>query len=304
MSEQLSKLSEVSMVSANFGNGLAYREILLDWFKFLGGKPGEVVVVDGGSDKDTQKVYWELYQEGLIDKLQIIAPHHPDNDKERCFIQEYTVAAIASKPYVLWFKIDTLPYREGHDGWLEEAIDYLERDEIFAVGGAFNRSYPHIDAWPGWYFIQACTINFSLMKHSTFVAVMQEFAGEYIASRFEGTHQFGRFLLERAFSAYMQAHNQYTLCKLEDPSWTVFHTNAQDEYLQEVRKKYLAREDVETFMNAGLSKDISQYLYYGKPPVRSSMIKKMRMAVGNTKVGGYWRELKKSLVLGKTEPNP
>jgi hypothetical protein len=197
MSEQLSKLSEVSMVSANFGNGLAYREILLDWFKFLGGKPGEVIVVDGGSDSDTQKVYWELYQEGLIDKLQIIAPHHPDNDKERCFIQEYTVAAIASKPYVLWFKIDTLPYREGHDGWLEEAIDYLERDEIFAVGGAFNRSYPHLDAWAGWYFIQACTINFSLMKHSTFVAVMQEFAGEYIASRFEGTHQFGRFLLEK-----------------------------------------------------------------------------------------------------------
>jgi hypothetical protein len=260
--------------------------------------------VDGGSDSETQKVYWELYQEGLIDKLQIIGPHHPDNDKERCFIQEYTAAAIASKPYVLWFKIDTLPYREGHDGWLEEAIDYLERDEIFAVGGGFNRSYPHLDAWAGWYFIQACTINFSLMKHSTFVAVMQEYAGEYIASRFEGTHEFGRFLLEQAFRAYMQAHNQYTLCKVEDPSWTVFHTNAQDEYLQEVRKKYLAREDVKTFMNAALAKDINQYLYYGKPPVRSSMIKKMRMALGKTKVGVYWRELKKSLVFWKTEPNP
>ncbi|MEG4217719.1 glycosyltransferase family A protein [Microcoleus sp. Pol14C6] len=304
MSEQLSKLSEVSMVSANFGNGLAYREILMDWFKFLGGKPGEVIVVDGGSDRETQKVYWELYQEGLIDKLQIIASHHQDNDKDRCFIQEYTAGAIASKPYVLWFKIDTLPYREGHDGWLEEAIDYLERDEIFAVGGGFNRSFPHLDAWAGWYFIQACTINFSLMKHSTFVAVMQEFAGEYIASRFEGTHQFGRFLLEEAFSAYMEAHNQYTLCKMEDPSWTVFHTNAQDEYLQEVREKYLAREDVKNFMNAALAKDISQFLYYGKPPVKSSMIQKMRMALGETKVGDFWRELKKSLVLGKSELNP
>ena len=102
----------------------------------------------------------------------------------------------------------------------------------------------------------------------------------------------------------MQAHNQYTLCKVEDPSWTVFHTNAQDEYLQEVREKYLAREDVKTFMNAGLAKDISQFLYYGKPPVRSSLIQKMRLALGETKVGGYWRELKKSRVFGKTEPNP
>jgi len=142
------------------------------------------------------------------------------------------------------------------------------------------------------------------MKHSTFLAVMQEYAGEYIASRFEGTHEFGRFLLEEAFSKYMQAHNQYTLCKLEDPSWTVFHTNAQDQYLQEVRKKYLAREDIKTFMNAGLSKDINQFLYYGKPPVRSTIIRKMRMAFGETKVGGYWRELKKNLVFGKTEPNP
>ena len=303
MSEPLTKLSEVSMVSANFGNGLAYREILLDWFKFLGGKPGEVIVVDGGSDSDTQKVYWELYQEGLIDKLQIIAPHHQDNDKERCFIQEYTVAAIASKPYVLWFKIDTLPYREGHDSWLEEAIDHLDRDEVFAVGGAFNRTFKHFDACPGWYFIQACTINFSLMKRSTFITAMEECAGEYIASGFEGENKFGRFLLEGAFLEYMQTHNQYTLCKIEDPSWTVFHTNAQDEYLQEVREKYLARENIKTFMNPCLTRDISQFLYYGKPPVRSSMIQKIRMAFGETKLGGYWREFKETLVSGKTEPN-
>jgi len=57
-------------------------------------------------------------------------------------------------------------------------------------------------------------------------------------------------------------------------------------------------------MNAGLSKDISQFLYYGKPPVRSTLIKKIRMALGATKIGGYWRELKKSLVFWKTEPNP
>ena len=293
MSKPVSKLSQVSLVSANFGNRLAYREVLLDWFKFLGGKPGEVVIVDGGSDRDTQKVYWELYQEGLIDKLQIIPSHHQDNDKERCFIQEYTAGVIASNPYILWFKIDTLPYRKGHEGWLEEAIDDLDRDDVFAVGGAFNRSYPNFEARPGWYFSQACTINFSLMKRSTFVAVMQEFAGEYIASGFQGEHEFGRFLLEIAFSAYMESHKVNTLCKIEDPTWTVFHTNAQDEYLQEVRHKYLARQDIETFMNPCLAKDISQFLYYGKPPIKSGNLKKIQIALGETKAGSYWREFKK-----------
>jgi hypothetical protein len=295
MSGQASKLSEVSLVSANFGNGLAYREILLDWFNFLGGKPGEVVVVDGGSDRQTQKVYLELYQEGLIDKLQLIPPHHPDNNKERCFIQEYTAGIIASNPYILWFKIDTLPYREGHDDWLEKAIADLDRDDVFAVGGGFNRTYPHFKAQPGWYFTEACTINFSLMKRSTFVAVMEEFASEYIASGFQGEHEFGRFLLEEAFSAYMDRHKTYTLCKVEDPTWTVFHTNAQDEYLQEVRNKYLAREEIKTFMNPCLSSDMSQFLYYGKKPIKSGMFKKVQMAFGNTKAGSYWRQFKKSL---------
>lgn len=296
MGDQLSKLSEVSMVAANFGNGLAYRQILLDWFKFLGGKPGEVVVVDGGSDSATQKVYLELYQEGLIDKLQLIPPHHPDNNKDRCFIQEYIAGVIASNPYILWFKIDTLPYREGHDDWLEKAIADLDRDDVFAVGGAFNRSYQHLEDKSGWYLSQACTINFSLMKRSTFIAVMEEFAGEYIASGFPGEHEFGRFLLEQAFSAYMERHKLHTLCKIEDPTWTVFHTNAQDEYLQEVRNKYLAREDIENFMNPCLTSDISQFLYYGKSSVKSGMFKKIQMAFGNTKAGSYWRQIKKSLV--------
>lgn len=293
MSELVSKLSQVSMVSANFGNRLAYREILQDWFNFLGGKPGEVVVVDGGSDRDTQQLYWELYQEGLIDKLQVIPPHHVDNDKERCFIQEYTAGVIASNPYILWFKIDTLPYREGHESWLEEAIDELDRDDVFAVGGGFNRAFPHFEARSGWYFSQACTINFSLMKRSTFVAVMEEFAGEYIASGFQGEHEFGRFLLEMAFIAYMERHKVNTLCKIEDPTWTVFHTNAQDEYLLEVRDRYLAREDIATFMNPCLSNDMNQFLYYGKPPIQSGTLEKMRMFLGETKAGSYWREFKK-----------
>lgn len=299
MVSQASKLSEVSLVSANFGNGLAYRDILLDWFKFLGGKPGEVVIVDGGSDIDTQKMYWKLYQEGLIDKLQLIPPHHQDNDKERCFIQEYTAGVIASNPYILWFKIDTLPYREGHDDWLEKAIADLDREDVFAVGGAFNRTYPHFNDRPGCYFSEACTINFSLMKRSTFMAVMQEFAGEYIASGFQGEHEFGRFLLEKAFSAYMDRHKVYTLCKIEDPTWTVFHTNAQDKYLQIVRKKFLAREDIKTFMNPCLSNDINQFLYYGKQPIQSGLVKKMKMAFGNTKAGSYWRQFKNSWLADK-----
>lgn len=294
-----SKLNEVSLVSANFGNGLAYKDVLMDWFRFLGGKPGEVVVVDGGSDISTQTVYWELYKAGLIDKLQVIQSNHEENNKETCYIQEYTVGAIASKPYLLWFKIDTLPYREGHDNWLEEAINYLDRDDVFAVGGAFNRAWEHREAWPGWYFCGACTINFCLMKRSTFIATMQEFAGSYIDCGFKGEHPFGRFLVEKAFIEYMAAHKVYTLCKIEDPTWTIFHTNAQNKDLQTIRQRYLEREDVERYINPALSKDVTQFLYYGKPPENAGIVKQLQIAFGQTSIGFYWRRFKHRVLSGK-----
>ncbi len=300
------KLAEISLVSANFGNGLAYKDVLLDWFKFLGGKPKEVVVVDGGSDQKTQQVYWDLYQDGLIDKLQLIQPNHPDNSKDTCYIQEYTVGAISSNPYVLFFKIDTLPYREGHDDWLDEAITYLDREDVFAIGGSFNKPSKHHDAFDGWYFSHKCSLNFCLMKRSRFMAAMHEFANEYILAGFKGenpgeaTNQ-ARWLVEVALEKYIQNHNVYTLCKVEDKTWTVFHTNVQGEHLRKTRERYLNREDVERFMNAGLDEGAAipgqgKYYgnFYGKP--RISLTKRIRIFLGKTPLGNYWRRFKKTFV--------
>ncbi len=302
MNEQLIKLNEISMVAANFGNGLVYKDILLDWFRFLGGKPGEVVVVDGGSDVSTQKTYWELYQEGLIDKLQFIQPNHQDNSKDTCYIQEYTAGAIASKPYLLCFKIDTLPYREGHNNWLEKSISYLERDDVFAVGGSFNLPSKHHDAWPGWYFSHKCSLNFVLMKRNTFMAAVNEFADYYITAGFKGENPAeatgqGRFLVEVAFEQYIQRNKLYTLCKVEDPTWTVFHTNTYEERLKKTRDKYLARKDIKRFMNAGFSDDEpnpTKAIYYGQSPV--GIVKKIRIIFGQSLAGSYWRWLKQRLV--------
>lgn len=305
MSGQPSKLSEVSLVARNFGDGLVFEDVLNDWFEFLGGKPGEVVIVDGGSNAETQAVYWQLFQKGLIDKLQIIKPDHEDNDHTRGYVQIYTAGSIASKPYLLWFNIDTLPYRQGHENWLDESIGYLDRDDVFAIGGSFNLPSKHHDAWPGWYFSQKCSLNFTLIKRSTFMAAMHEYAGDYIAAGFQGENPAaepnsdrGRYLLEVALEEYIQRHHVYTLCKVEDPNWTVFHTNTHEERLQKVREKYLDREDIARFMNIGFSDekpDPAKALYYGQPLVKVSLVKQLRILFGQSPAGEQWRQLKQKL---------
>ncbi|HAC66258.1 MAG TPA: hypothetical protein DCF68_22660 [Cyanothece sp. UBA12306] len=313
MLENIDKLPQISMVTSNFGDGQVFAEILKDWFEFIGGKPGEVVVVDCASSPDVQEIYWQLFKKGLIDKLQVIQENHEDNyeGKNSGYIKEYTSGSIASKPYLLFFHVDTLPYREGHHDWLKKAIDYLERDDVFAIGGSFNKPAKHHDAWPGWYFSHKCSLNFSLMKRSTFMKAVHEFAGDYILSGFKGDNpnelrgRQGRFLIEAAFEAYMSNHKLYTLCKIEEPTWTVFHTNLHEERLKKARDDYLQRIDIDRFMNAGLEEGPpipgqGKYYgnFYGKPNL--GLIKQVRISFGESWMGFYWRKVKQSLGLSNS----
>lgn len=303
MLNQSQALNDLSLVVANYGNAAAFRDVLNDWIGFLGGRPAEIVVVDGGSDAKTQEVYWNCFREGLIDKLQIIRPTHPENHKDLCFIQEHTAGAIASRPYLLFFKSDTLPYRQGHENWLAEAMGHLDRDDTFAVGGSFNVPSKHHDAWPGWYFSHKCSENFALMKRASFMAAMEEFAGRYIASGFrEDSPQWAnkyqhRYLVELAFERYIESHGKYTLVREEDSTWTVFHTNVLGEKLVKVREDYLARKNVETYMNAGHVIPLHGGCYYGKQRDR---LAELRVAMGASWAGPFWRSFKRWMGRGGT----
>jgi hypothetical protein len=308
MYQASSHLEDISLVTNNFGDALVFADILQDWFDFLGGKPGEVVVVDCGSDRETQEIYWQLFQEGLIDKLQVIQSYHEDNygGVESGYKKEYTAGAIASKPYLLWFHVDTLPFRKGHDLWLAEAIAYLDRSDVFAVGGSFNLPSKHRSAWDGWYFSNKCSLNFTLMKRSMFMEAVHEFAGDFITSGFRGNNPadaFGegrsRFIFELAFEQYIQRHNRYTLCKVEDINWTVFHTNVHGERLKKTREKYLSRQKIKPYLNIGNSTKHTtppQPIYYGQPLL--SLFKKIQIWIGSSSLGPYWRSLKR-LLLGQ-----
>lgn len=290
-------LNKISLICANFGNHDVFEIILQDWFAFLGGKPGEVVVVDGGSDQLTQNMYLKLYNEGKIDKLQLIKPAHPDNDKSRCYIQEYNAAMIASKPYLLFYKTDTFPFRDGLETWLEEAVQYLDQPDIFAVSGAFNWNSKTHDAWPGWFYTQICTENFALMKKETFVKAMREFAGEFIDKNFAGENpageegKNGRFLLEIGFNWYMKKHNIFTLVHDDNQQWTVIHTNLKGRKLLEWRGKFYQRKGLgRHFRQRALAKE-PYAVYYGHS-AWFHFKRHSRIALGRSRFGALVRAIK------------
>jgi hypothetical protein len=293
-------LDRLALLTANFGDGLVLRDVMQDWFDFLGGRPGQVILVDNGSDQSTQESSWRCYQEGLVDKLLLVKPGHCDTGRHINYIAEHTAPAIATKPYLLFFKVDCLPWRKGMENWLVEAMGFLERGDTFAVSGSFNCDSRHHDAWDDWYFSNKCSENFVLMKRERFIASMEDSMGRYISSGFRGplpiSHGEERhYLMEMAMEVYMQKHGLYTLARKETSDWTIFHTNVHDERLQKVRADYRARRGITRFINAGnFQSKFPDGVYYGRPP-QFSWHKRLRIAAGRSPFGPLWRSAKRAL---------
>jgi hypothetical protein len=291
-------LDKVALIGLNLGDGNVFQDVLKDWFAFLGGRPGQVVIVDNGSQKETHSKVYEAYCQGMIDKLVLVKSGHCDTGNHQVFIGGHTSAALATKPYLLWFRIDVLPFRRGHDDWLPEAMSYLERDDVFAVGGSFNLHSKHHEAWPGWYFSHKCSENFTLIKRSEFIRSMEEFCGQYISSGFSTTNPAmggkGRHLIEVAWERYIQTHQKFTLVREEDPTWSIFHTNVHGERLRKVREDYAARKGVTKFLNAGSNGTRLPGLYYGRP-LLTAWARLVRHRFGDSALGPYWRSFKRSL---------
>ncbi len=298
-------LDQLTLMTANFGDGGVMREIMQDWFDFLGGHPGQVVVVDNGSNRQTQEESYKCFQDGLIDKLLLVKQDHCDTGRHINYIAEHTAPAISTKPYVLFFKIDCLPWRKGLDNWLVESMAHLERPDTFAIGGSFNCDARHHEAWDGWYFSDKCSENFALMKRERFIAAMEESMGQYISSGFRGplslirTEDERHYLMELAMERYMQRHDLFTLVRKEDEDWTIFHTNVHDERLRKVRQDYRARRGVEKFMNAAnFTATFPHGVWYGRPPV-IPWHRRVRMAFGDSLMGPLWRRAKSSIGLSR-----
>jgi hypothetical protein len=297
-------LDQLTLLTANFSDGIVLRDVMQDWFDFLGGRPGQVVLVDNGSDDKTQQASFDCYRQGMIDKLLLVKADHCDTGRYINYIAEHTAPAIGTKPYLLFFKMDCLPWRKGFDQWLVEAMRYLERDDTFAIGGSFNCDAKHHEAWEGWYFADKCSENFALMKREKFIAAMEESMGGYISSGFRGPlfiqHEDERhYLMELAMERYMQKHGLFTLVRTETPDWTIFHTNVHNERLVKVRENYRARRDITRFMNAGNFRNkFPNGIWYGRPPL-IPWHRRLRVALGESAIGPLWRSIKRSLGLSK-----
>lgn len=246
----------VSLITTNFGNTRTFPILLRDWIDFLGARPWEIVVVDGGSPPDTLQMYRDLFGQGWIDKLYLMQPQHPENHKHLCFIQEYYSGVLGSGDYLLFFKQDTLPYRRGHDDWLAEAISLLAADpRLFAITGTSPGPAFLGEASAEYWCLERTSENFALIPRRHHVAAMR-ICEDFWASGWRGVNPFAhihpvaaRCLIECAWDKYCRAHGLRALMRKEDDTWSLFHTNASGDELLWLRERNRERRGLERFYN-------------------------------------------------------
>lgn len=259
----------VSLCISGFGGVLRpMRTILLDWFEFLGGRPGEVVYIDGGSPRSTRNALTTLLHQGHIDRLELLSPDHWENHPHRCYIQEHQAGRLASLEYLCFVKLDTLSFRSARPLWLNEAFALLDDPTVFAITNS-HLVEPMAEALDHPPLLQSdfASLNFALMKRSAFESSMQAQISEAIRTRFKTPipttlgHDEGyeRALIEWAWRAHCRRFNRRTLAWPESREWMIFHMNKSGSKLLRYRSAMRGLKGVEPYF------DLPKALY--RPPI-------------------------------------
>lgn len=250
-------LGDVTLAISGFGGTrAALRRVILDWLEFLGGRPGEVVYVDGGSERRTTAALAGLLHDGLIDKLELLTPAHWENSFERCYIQEHQSGRLATRPYIVFVKPDMLPLRSGFDRWLEEDLAALDRPGVFAITNTHLIDPPAGREGP--YLVSDfASLNFALMKRSAFEESMRGQVGAFIEGGFRGEYpahirtedRYRRALIEWAWQQHCRQHGLRTLGRAESNDWMIFHINKGGRKLLRIRERMRARDGVAAYFD-------------------------------------------------------
>ncbi len=165
----------------------------------------------------------------------------------------------------MFIKPDMLPFRHGHDSWLREDILQLDQPRVFSITNTHLIEPPVSRRGP--YLVSDFTsLNFALMKKTSFHRAMHEQIGAFIDSGFRDeypTHirsepRYRRALIEWAWLQHCHEHQFISLGRAESTDWTIFHITKGGAKLLSIRRAYRARRGLEPYF------DLPKGLY--RPP--------------------------------------
>lgn len=266
---------ELSFVTFSCGT-ILLEEVLDDWIQFLEGRPKDIIFAVPPK-RFASPVYEELKAKGKIDTIIYL----PDKDYEACPMENeamFQVAEAADTEWLLFARLDTLPYRAAHVSWLDAAMEKVKTAEHLGLTGGFYGHTPYRTlrpAGPGYATSNKFSNNFSIIRRKDWLEIEYETIGREFSGAFYTSKGalMRRFAQEVAIERHMDISGRYMLVRLEDEDWSVFHVNQWDDDLAVIRERYLLRDSIEPFLCRdttfrNLRFDWEKYYGYPDPSLR------------------------------------
>ena len=224
-------------------------------------------------------IYEELRKDGLIDRILYLelgggSVYEINAEAVRVIVDA------ATTEWILLIKLDTLPYRSGHETWLDDALDKISKYHLFGMTGG----PPAADLVPledGYSTTQKFSENFSIFRRSDWLDVINTSEAEgYEMADFDRGLKFQgdqlRYINEYTLETYMEKTGKRMLLKHESLEWSVFHVNVWGEALQKVPSAAMKAPPCETILEhwqtctSRHATSLAKILWLSASPVRQA----------------------------------
>ncbi len=281
-------LNELTLCTFSTGSTMV-REVLEDWLVFLGGRPKQIIFTISPTN-NPPPIYEQLHVEKSVDTTIYLEP------KGRSVAQlepegVRTAIEAAQTKWILLVKLDTLPFRKGHQDWLTNAIRIMEKYNCWGITGSGRIYHDACPVEQGYSKTQKFSNNFSIFPRQDWLDIQER----YVGKNFDGllltdsTNSIDlkgdglRFITEEAVETFLETSNRHMVAQWETLEWSVFHVNVWGEQLRKTRESYLARTKVSPYLFKGKPTSHSMIypwdLYYGFP--KPSLFKRLKIWFGH-----------------------
>lgn len=246
------------------------RELLIlgDWLEFASTPPDRLLLIIEDSDDLQDKL--EKFSARYSVPLEVVATASPQEMKDREFYYLYRQFEVAGDDMCLLLKLDTIPYRDGHNTWLTDAIQDMRLNScLFITGSTLPYREDIALRHPFKYLTQRASNNFMLISAPVWRKIQDQWESEL-------RQKYGRFVVEATIEYHCKVNNAYGLRLQNTESFRVFHTNEWGPRIEKIRANFKAGYKIERYLSGFQDKDRR---YYGMIR-KNSCIKEARIQVG------------------------
>jgi hypothetical protein len=244
--------------------------ILDDWFDFLEIPPAQLVVFTADDSVLRGNLQDLCARHGT--RLTDLGTISPKSFRDGEMASLRSQIAAATPQIVCAIRLDVLPYREGHAGWLARALRSQQARTFCYITGTTNpyRADRGIDQ-QGYRATQRISNNFMMIDKSVW--------RDMIDAALPDRPDYGRFAVEGNIEYYCGRKNRFGLRLTNGATFRMFHTQVWDLRLLELREDFRAGHKIEDYLG-GFEDDRTHKWerYYLWP--KDSVLRRFRVNAG------------------------